>query len=123
MLLGKFATAVVAASIVVSTIGVCPRGGLACSMPKPMSHCCCGSHATLRTTDCCAGGAHCPATVVKAASTDREHRPSGKLLVAIAWQAATGTSLANTVMSARCYSRYGPAPPDTPITQHTSLLL
>jgi hypothetical protein len=123
MVLGKLATAVLAVSIVISGISICPRGGLACSMPRAMGRCCCGSHAALRTTDCCAGGAHSPATTVKASSTDRDYRLSGKLLAPVAWQAVSGTSLADTLVSGRCYSRYGPAPPDTPITQHTLLLL
>ena len=84
-------------------------------------HRCCGHHSTLQATNCCADGSRTPA--VKAGSTDLEQRPSDKLLVAVAWQTMVATSVAHARLPLCCQARYGPAPPHTPVTEHTALLL
>ncbi len=122
MVLGKAAIAVLAAAVMFGGLVGCPRSGLACPMHKAMSgHRCCDHHSTLQATDCCTHGSQAPA--VKAGSTDPEQRPSGKLLVAVAWQTMATTSVAQVRVPLWCQARYGPAPPHTPVSEHTALLL
>ncbi|HEX7406636.1 MAG TPA: hypothetical protein VF515_03190 [Candidatus Binatia bacterium] len=122
-MLERAAVVVLAASIVLGSVTVCPRGGLACPMQKPAGHHCCGSSSTWRAHDCCAGGAHLPSAALTATGADQEHRHSTQAPAPFIVPVTTAGSCWSVLGPQRCLLKGGPAPPDTPITRHTSLLL
>ncbi len=109
--------AVVAAAGVVS----CPRGAKACAFARKSAHDCCKQSTALRTGSCCcADGQQMPSPAI-GASYQYDHSPA-KALVAVL-PLINQTGMANVLCAGSHHLRHGLAPPGTPVTQHTLLLL
>ena len=102
-----------------TSIGVCARGVRACSMPPAASHDCCSGKSLWANDCCCAGKAQRSAAVpdnglTQASSTSVVLASGPAVLPAVPAALSSPTS----VVLARAF-----APPDTPVSRHTSLLL
>lgn len=113
--------ALVALSAILALAGVvsCPRGTMACAMVQKAAHDCCGHSTNLRSADCCCGGAHQTSVqATGAASQDSGFSVSfAPMMVHSPVVTRASTACKGSALS------HGPAPPNTPITQHTQLLL
>lgn len=108
-------------AVSLSGSATCPRGAIACSMMQPAVHDCCKHRTTLRADDCCCKAAH-QLTSQAISTAPQRDTVSGRLVAALlhpvpCWAAAGGGLSAGNPLG------HGVAPPDTPITQHTLLLL
>lgn len=115
----RLATLLLAILLAVTSTGLCARGAQACTMVKAAGHDCC-SGKSLWATDCC-----CPAKAqtAKFPASHGEQSLSSMPLLAVAPAilppaAALLASRPLGVVLARAL-----APPDTPVSRHTSLLL
>ncbi len=108
---------------VVSSSGgaTCPRGVMACSMAQPAAHDCCKHRTTLRSDDCCCKAVR-QLTAQAISTTAQYENGSVKPVAALLHAVLSPTDAAGALKTAQPL-RHGPAPPDTPITQHTLLLL
>jgi hypothetical protein len=122
-MLAKAAIALVVTSIVLGGVTVCPKGALSCPTRKQANHRCCAHADAIHAADCCAAGAHSPSAAIKTGDANSEHDSSAKLLAS--FQVPASVFQGGWQVFGRQYRllRAGPAPPRTPITEHTSLLL
>lgn len=116
----RLGTLVLVAAVALSGLLSCPRGVTACSVARHTSHDCCKSATTVRTNECRCGGHHEGAAAIGSAP-QHGHSPA-KLLVSATVPGAIAPPECSVARA--WYSlRHGLAPPDTPITQHTRLVL
>ncbi len=114
---------VLAATLVLGGVTVCPRGALSCPTRRQASHRCCAHTESLQAANCCADAACAPSAAVSAPAAGYEPDTSAKPVLAYAVSAATLPGGWQIRASHIRFVRAGPSPPRTPITQHTSLLL
>jgi hypothetical protein len=94
---------------------------MACAMKRQASHDCCKHRTNLRSNDCCCAGAHQASP--PAFSSLPQHAHALAFFVAALSQTALGVPALDCGVGLTAPLGCGPAPPDTPITQHTQLLL
>jgi hypothetical protein len=83
-------------------------------------HACC-EHVALRQARCCCGPSQRTAQLVSTAGT-LQHEQASHVFVAIPCRQMR-TIEAGTLLGHRMHAGHGPSPPDTPIRNHTQLLL
>jgi hypothetical protein len=117
----RLAALLLAATVAFAGLTVCPRGALSCTMLRQANHACCGNQLSLRARNCCGSGQEGAGPVLSAISghPDRESFRS----CAVTLRAPDLPTAAQPGIRCPLHSAAGSAPPDTPITQHTQLLL
>ncbi len=108
-----------AASVVLTGITACPRGGL-CSVIQQAAHKCCHRSEALRSLNCCDAGSQLASRALGPERALDQGRIAPDAVAVLPIDShATSTSVAFT----RSAPRWGLAPPGTLTAQHTSLLL
>ena len=98
----------------------CPRAAMACNMSRPSAHNCCKHRPTLRADSCCCKGTTSSSSP---ALNNAQGDQLGKVLTATLPSADLIAAVG--IDTAPLWQRLhrGLAPPNTPVTQHTLLLL
>jgi hypothetical protein len=109
-----------AAAVGLPGLAFCPRGVMACGVARQASHDCCKHRTSLRSDDCCCG-AQRTSVQTTGAALQEGHASAGGSVTALHWVVPT-TAPPRTARAWFTFS-HGLGPPDTPITQHTQLLL
>jgi hypothetical protein len=117
----RLATLLLAATVAFAGLTACPRGALSCTMLKQANRGCCGNQLSLRSHNCCGNGQQAASQALNGIAGDSERQSFRSITVTL--RVPDVHSAAQ--QSGRCSVQTGggPAPPDTPITQHTQLLL
>ena len=108
------------AVVSLSGSATCTRGAMACPMVRQAAHDCCKHRATLRSDDCCCKAAH-QLTSQAISTAPQTENVSVRLVVALLHPVLSPTTDSGSLSVGHLL--HGVAPPDTPITQHTLLLL
>lgn len=109
------------AAVTLSSVVTCPRKVVACSMAQRTMHDCCKQRTTLRNNDCCCQPAH--QLTAQAVSTFPQDENVPIRLAVTLFQPVFSPIDASRMISTAAAFGHGSDPPDTPITQHTLLLL
>jgi hypothetical protein len=117
----RLAVLVLTTIIAFAGVVTCPRGLVACTVGQQAVRDCCRHQTNLRNADCCCGGAH--RTASQATDTALQPHQVSFTCIAASLHLATLAIAATGTPTAWHQLRHGLAPPDTPITQHTLLLL
>jgi len=117
----QLAILLLAVSVVLGSVTACPRGVLACSMVGQVNHQCCGNHLSLRSRNCCGGSTQLPAPALSTTARQDNAAPIHAAWAVTHQTCSTGS--AQPTASGRYRLEGNPPPPDTPLAQHTALLL
>jgi hypothetical protein len=109
------------AAVSFSGAATCPRGVMTCAMMQQATHDCCKQRTTLRSNDCCCKAAHQLTSQAVSTAAQNDNVPV-KLVAALFHPALSLTNATRGISATHPLGR-GADPPDTPITQHTQLLL
>jgi hypothetical protein len=115
----RLATLLLAATIAFAGVTVCPRGALSCMMMQQANHTCCGNQLSLRAHNCCGQRASSHVLNTATGHADREFFKS----ITVSLCAANLDTVSGQDCRRLIHTAGGPAPPDTPFSQHTQLLL
>jgi hypothetical protein len=99
----------------------CPRPATACTMAVQARHACC-DHVALRTSQCCCSAGQRTTQLLSPMGPYQPDHGSRLLAAVYGWQPDMATGVPLTAQQ-RMRAGHGPAPPDTPIHNHTQLLL
>ncbi len=107
-------------AVLLAGLTVCPHGALSCcTVAMQASHHCCGNGVQLKEVNCCGRNGRPDQTVASAMIS----QPDTILKYVAAMPAPVLTRAARRDFVLVRLLDYGPAPPETPYTRHTSLLL
>jgi len=109
-------------SVLVAGVTVCPRGALSCSMTMQTKHDCCAKGSGLHRVNCCGHASQQPARVVGSGIIS-QHQTAVMHLAGTTVALATGATEPEAAVLNRLRFDCGPAPPHTPLSHHTLLLL
>ena len=109
------------AAVSLSGAATCPRGVVTCAMMQQGTPDCCKQRTTLRTDDCCCKAAYQLTSQAVSTAPQNDNVPI-KLVAALFHPVLSLTNTTRAISATDPLGR-GADPPDTPITQHTQLLL
>jgi hypothetical protein len=116
----RLATLLLAATVAFAGLTTCPRGALSCTMLKQANRACCGNQLALRSHNCCGNGQQAASQALNGIAGHSERESFRSITVTL----RVPDVHAAAPQRSRCSVQTGgPAPPDTPLTQHTQLLL
>lgn len=119
-MLRRVAIVVLIAVVSTAVLSTCPRPVSACAMSFQARHGCC-EHVAVRQAPCCCGSNQRLPQLVSTAGPIAHAQGVRLVSVAARWQPEAAVTLALRV--SRAAAGHRPAPPDTPIHNHTRLLL
>jgi len=109
-------------SVLLAGVTVCPRGALSCSMALQAQHDCCAKGSGLHRVNCCGQAGQQPSRVVGSGIIN-QHQTGVMHLAGATVALATGAAEPKAAILNRLRLDCGPAPPSTPLSHHTLLLL
>ena len=117
----RLGTLLLLAAVSLSGAATCPRGVMACAMTPQATHDCCKHRTTLRSDDCCCKAAHQLTSQAVSTAPQNDNVPVKRVAALFHPALSLGHTIGGS--SVRQPLGDGADPPDTPITQHTQLLL
>jgi len=109
-------------SVLLAGITTCPRGALSCTMAMQRPHDCCAKGSGIRRVDCCGHEAQQPARSV-AAGIISQYQTSVTSFVGMTPALPLRAAVSEAAVLQWLRFNLGPAPPYTPLSNHTLLLL